>query len=1508
MNRNLLFYICIILSFYTLPIFSVSASSQLLSDSLYIQATDEYHSGNLNRAIKLFKDVLEFDSAHYPDDDELISIDSHWVSHCYYKLGDIDSSKRYEYNFYELEPVNRISYNTAMNYSRSVYNAATIDMAIYWSEKCLSEEISLFGPNHYSLFGTYCSIAQLYLQNNNYTECSKYLSFAKDLSGRISVSTSSWKALPYIIQASMEYALQNEKGFNESLNMADELFGNDFEANPIGYAEFIGMYLSYNLSNNNFIVTNKRVNAICEKLGRTESDDISNFAGLLKTINDYCISTNQPSICLDLNSKLLSRLQNTEAYPFILADVGTLNKLSGNSQDAVSYLSQSLDILKSKYTDPAQWVDVLFRLGEAYDTNHNYDESFNCFKECNKICKKDDNLAVIRLQSLHRLAAISSRTNNYKDAINYLNDCLRHLDRLNISEPLDYAFIYKELGICYNKIDTEKSKEWHNKVVGLFETNSIDKNNETYITSYIALMSLEKYDTQEYEIKINKLLSDVKSSEYDYPVNLIYIYRVAAEYFSSKHNYSKALAYIDNAIELMADIPDYDGLESHSMKCILEVLTGNEDNAWAYTDELYRQTKIKYGQNSMQHARSICLYYILTNNTLSLERMEKLPVYGDELMQYAETLKHSDPEYFMLSLSAAKMYFYFNPLRSKEILEDMAANITNTHRQFNQENITDLYSCLNTLYRNLGDYESAVRYCNLILNDIGSIPFVSAQLNIYNEIGQTYMVCNKFRDAEKIFLHAISMAENLNEDCEELYSLYQNLANLYNKMGQTDLANDYSLKSNPHAHRYSDNEAFEMNNKLKGIWINYDLGLKDECFNDIESIEKFLQNPTYSFVFDRSLAKRLKAQFYYKEGDYDIASTFIKEAVSISQNIENMYSASNIFLAKGDFQNAAHYSDATLKIIKSNPGTSLMDYVPVYKQMGDIYLYNNQLDTSLVCYRKCFDSSVDFISQNILTLTSRQRADFWNSNSYFYHSYLPMIAYTHDYGREINGLLYDASLFSNGLLLSADQSISAIVKKGGNELRQLFNEYVGHKMILTQMNDEHNALWTDLKNPTTEELEKYFASEDRLKEYRLVCDAKERKLMDMLHSQYSNLLSYKTYTWKDIKKKLSKTKIAIEFIDFPIETNTNAIGALVVRANDDYPEFRVLYKYMRDKDFTVNDVYTTTLLGDSIIGNLSDLLTDCKDIYYATQGLLSTISLTDLPLSNPQLVANVNFHRLSSTRVLVEKKAKRADMSATLFGGLNYDTSVDSLILDAEKYPELKERTLDFEQFNRAKREGQGGIPLLPGTLAEVENISKLLISKGGAPTVKTWNEGTESAFKSLSGRYGSILHISTHGFFDSENIINNPNTNVLDYEDLAMEQSGLLLTGATNRYIDETEFPTYVNDGVLKASEIAKLDMQHVDIAVLSACETGLGALTSDGVMGLQRGFKKAGVNSLLMSLWKVDDEATKVLMEIFYKNWLYENKSKEEALRIAKATVKSMPQWAHPKYWAGFILLDAI
>ncbi len=109
-------------------------------------------------------------------------------------------------------------------------------------------------------------------------------------------------------------------------------------------------------------------------------------------------------------------------------------------------------------------------------------------------------------------------------------------------------------------------------------------------------------------------------------------------------------------------------------------------------------------------------------------------------------------------------------------------------------------------------------------------------------------------------------------------------------------------------------------------------------------------------------------------------------------------------------------------------------------------------------------------------------------------------------------------------------------------------------------------------------------------------------------------------------------------------------------------------------------------------------------------------------------------------------------------------------------------------------------------------------------------------------------------------------------------------------------------NDGVLEVHEVYEMDLTQTDLVVLSACETKLGKRSrGDDIIGLNRAFIYAGASSVIATLWKVNDRATKDFMIAFYKQ-LKHGKSKAEALRTAQRKIRAT--YPHPYYWAGFVL----
>jgi len=283
------------------------------------------------------------------------------------------------------------------------------------------------------------------------------------------------------------------------------------------------------------------------------------------------------------------------------------------------------------------------------------------------------------------------------------------------------------------------------------------------------------------------------------------------------------------------------------------------------------------------------------------------------------------------------------------------------------------------------------------------------------------------------------------------------------------------------------------------------------------------------------------------------------------------------------------------------------------------------------------------------------------------------------------------------------------------------------------------------------------------------------------------------------------------------------------------------------------------------------------------------------------------IYRLSNTRELLRKGCLEPTLQAALFGGVEYELSSKQWNIISERFatPTDKKATRDIISLKR------GATAFLPGTEMEVKDIEEQLEDKNIHTVLYTGIDASEGTVKQLSGMSTAIIHIATHGFFQQKGTVNNSDyaNNNESEEDQALSRSGLLMAGAMS-YLRGAIIPDNVDDGILTARELSHIDLTQSSLVVLSACETALGDITGDGVFGLQRGFKKAGVKSILMSLWKVDDEATCLLMTEFYRNWIGEKMTKHDALEAAKQAVRSHKEkgWDDPKYWAAFILLDGL
>lgn len=319
------------------------------------------------------------------------------------------------------------------------------------------------------------------------------------------------------------------------------------------------------------------------------------------------------------------------------------------------------------------------------------------------------------------------------------------------------------------------------------------------------------------------------------------------------------------------------------------------------------------------------------------------------------------------------------------------------------------------------------------------------------------------------------------------------------------------------------------------------------------------------------------------------------------------------------------------------------------------------------------------------------------------------------------------------------------------------------------------------------------------------------------------------------------------------------------------------------------------------MAKLAPALGTSKEILIAPDGALNVVPFSALvDDAGDFLIKSYTFTYLTSGRDLLRLSVRtKAQGGGVVFA----DPSFDATGPAPAKQPDAPagagtrgRRSADLSSLEW---------PPLPGTGQEADAVAKNL---AGAKVYRG-ADATEAAVKQVHGP--KILHLATHGFFLPDEPPPAPKDAARNAAVPAAQpgapaaapaaenpllRSGLAFAGA-NKLVSGDE------DGILTAMEASGLDLLGTKLVVLSACETGVGKVTNgDGVYGLRRALVIAGAESLVMSLWQVDDAATKDLMTGYYAR-LKAGKGRSTALRDIQLELAAKKEYAHPFYWASFL-----
>lgn len=676
-----------------------------------------------------------------------------------------------------------------------------------------------------------------------------------------------------------------------------------------------------------------------------------------------------------------------------------------------------------------------------------------------------------------------------------------------------------------------------------------------------------------------------------------------------------------------------------------------------------------------------------------------------------------------------------------------------------------------------------------------------------------------------------------------------------------------------------------------------DLAIYNYCLKDYSKAIECIKKAEYNI--DQYGEKRLdasyadccfvKALLYFSLNDLDKAiesasSAYANYVSSSSLNSPSTINVLNllslIYASTSDTKHAVELAELAHSCAYLGDSINNFNhYIENNKYLCYAYYKNNNFDKMVRCAYEYIANAGRFLYKNFRLSRDYERKLIWQSeiSDIVYDLPLKMDVIKEFSNKTLLGkCLYDIALIKKGLLLSSDTQIKRLLQKEEN------------KIILNSIDSLLN-----LKNKNAEkEIDELYS------------------VLRLKNQNNQSLQQILTMSWRDVQEKMNDNDIAIEFL---LSSDSTIIANCLRK---EWPEPKYLLLCKRDDIFklikNINQLYNSTIIWDIIWKKIFKLanINIGDNVYFSPIDVLSQINIESaLDNSNHIISEKYNIMRVSSTKYISYNNSNNEPLRLTcvLYGGLNYDCDVD-MINTIEKNNSI----IDSLSLER------GRFDFLPGTKKEVDSIETIILKSNYLyRSVKKYhgNNGTELSFRKLSENAPQILHLSTHSYYikpseaemkkymmtETEKLVQFNNFNNPDMIDYGLNRTGLLLSGAKKTL--EQKAVNTTNDGILTAKEISEMDLNGTTLVVLSSCQSGLGTMTYDGVSGLQRGFKIAGVDTIIMSLWNIDDFATSFMMIHFYQEFLRTG-SKYKAFRFAQSKVKE--KYQNPYYWASFIMLD--
>lgn len=753
--------------------------------------------------------------------------------------------------------------------------------------------------------------------------------------------------------------------------------------------------------------------------------------------------------------------------------------------------------------------------------------------------------------------------------------------------------------------------------------------------------------------------------------------------------------------------------------------------------------------------------------------------------------------------------------------------------------------------------ETQLLKCWDVMQDLPFSDREQAKLNYYSSMMNLKQQQRQYKDAIRAAKHYIEQTKILNgRNSDQQYQAYSNLCTLYaldNDSTRAFACLD-SLERGV-GHSYQDKEVIANFYNVKGC-----------CYADFKKYDKAIAcfDKAYKTLYHKrtedspskfaSLLNKSEAYFMLKR--YDDAYATFSEYVETSRNKYG--------------ETSGTYSQA------------LFTLANIEGARGNI----NEADS---LFRMSMNSLLVNMKQLWRYSTPSQREQFWMETLNNLSGMAAFAVKCGNFDSELTETCYNALLFSKSLLLETEKSVVDIIRKEGTDddianYRNLLA--VNNRLLVLRNNYEYNKLEIDSLTIQQREL--------------------EQRLSHKCQS-YNEYETYLDINYEKVRNSLTNHEVVVDFSDYQTEDSVRRYAAYIYDKDKSHPLLVKCFDQQQldslldgMQNFTLYNYEQLQDRASKLIWNpIEASIAKGSTVYYIPSGVMHGIALEALPLSDgTTLGQHYDFVRLTSAREIVNAHhSSKINRTATLYGGLQYS-------LDPQK---MEEESKAYEKSDLAglvrSEYGVSGFKVLRNTKDEVKKIEKTLVDNGFSVKAYLGSKGNAESFVALDGKSPSIVHIATHGFYYTPDEAKDKDF-LRGYTD-AMSLSGLVFAGGNAAWLGKKNVDGVLG-GVLTAKDIANLDFKGTDLLVLSACKTGQGKVTAEGVFGLQRAFKKAGVGTIIMSLWNVDDKVTSEFMIAFYEqltdkanNW-----NKRKAFEQTKEIIRK--EHPDPYYWAAFVMLD--